>query len=54
MIKTKPPAKNFLEQRDVGYRGTCCVRGVLHILGENAIIPAECGDETCISIGSGN
>lgn len=35
----------------MGYRGTCSVGGVLHILAENAITPAEHGDETWEPLG---
>lgn len=35
----------------MGYRGTCCAGGVLHILAENAITPAEHGDETWEPLG---
>jgi hypothetical protein len=45
-VKTKSPAKNLLEQRDVGYRGTR-IEGALHILPENARNPEASGDETC-------
>jgi hypothetical protein len=46
-VKRKPPAKNFLEQRNVQYRGTCGVEGVLHILTENARALAVHGVGTC-------